>query len=334
MIQAKTRPDLLPKPGAPRREEMSTIPVKNTLLHLNSQNLALAAKNSVHSGAPGFHLSPVPVKQAAGRLTASPQLTQEGKAQLDSLLQKSSKLAPDTAKNHPATQPLKLAPLVLSKDVQKRAQKTKCSRDVAKLKAKTCVHREKLSSTALKNPSNPPVKCLDDVVCNGTQAPLFPKINPNLPHVKAKASTGPNLTDEDNGGKRRLRLTRGQCLEVDEAKSKVTTTSSPALCSDEDKRAKGVRSRVQLQDTAQRGNPQSGKGIRELPVVLQENARVKKSSGEDRKPRSVGGAPKSPRDGPSAPEGEKASPASWRLKRKKALLTNHNKTVTLEQLQL
>ncbi|CAL1584332.1 unnamed protein product [Knipowitschia caucasica] len=319
------RPELPPKPGGPRREDMPTIPVKNTLLHLNGQNLALAAKKSDHSRAPGPHLSPVPVKEAAGRLTASPPLTQEATVQLDLALPKSHKLVLDTGVgNHQARRPLKLAPLVLSDNVgQVHKQKVKCNQ------GKTCVSREKVSIVELKKPSKAPIKSMQDVICQGTPAPLFPKLTPHSPHVKARGkirSTGPNLTNQDNAEKRRLRLTREQCLE--EAETKSSTSIMVALCSDEDKRAKGVRSRGQRQDAPLRGNPQSGKGIRRLPEVPQESRSVKKSSAEDRKSRELSG------DEPSEPDGEKTSAASWSLKRRTALMEKQSRTVTLERPQL
>ncbi|KAK7898799.1 hypothetical protein WMY93_019652 [Mugilogobius chulae] len=224
------RPDLLlPQQGPPRREEMSTIPVKNTLLHLNGQNLALASKNGVHSRAPGPHLSPVRGKEA-------PRLTQEGT--VDSLLQPSQRPVLDkTSKNHPARRPLKLAPLVLSEHV---SQNFKCSRDVAK-----CA-KEKTSLVELKKPPKQ-IQSMDDVVCKGIPAPLFPKITPNSPQ---KVSAIPKQTEK-------RRLTRKQCLEANE----LTTL---ALSSEKDQRVKG-----QLQDRAHRGNPQSVKGIRGFRWSLQ-----------------------------------------------------------------
>lgn len=268
---------------------MPTIQVKNTLLHLNGQNLTLASKNRAHSQAPGLHLSPAPAKEAVGRLTASPQLTQEGMAQLDMLLPRTHKLVLDKgSENHPSRRPLKLAPLDLSEELrQAQKQKLKCGHSaVDKPKVKTSVTQscEKTSTIDVRKPSKPPViKGMEDVVCQGTQAPLLPKLTPNSPHIKArsKVSKGPNLTNQDNAGQRRLRLARVQSQEDDEAKCNVSTTVV-ALSSNEDRLAKGVQSRGQLQDRALRGNPQSGQGINELPVVPRGKPCVKKRSGEDR----------------------------------------------------
>ncbi|KAG7501067.1 hypothetical protein JOB18_039152 [Solea senegalensis] len=102
---------MFPKPGAPQREEMSSIQVKNTALHLNGQNVRLAAKNDRVPKTPGLCLS------AVGRLAASPP-TQEATAQLDLSMLKSPR--PDVAREaenqHVRGRPVKLAPLELPEE--------------------------------------------------------------------------------------------------------------------------------------------------------------------------------------------------------------------------
>ncbi|KAL7381142.1 hypothetical protein ABVT39_001116 [Epinephelus coioides] len=215
------------KPGAPQREEMLTIQVKNTMLHLNGQNLKLAAKNGRNSKTPGLHLSATHGKEAVGQFTAcSP--TQEGTAQLDLLLLKSPR--PDSereAENQKVRRPLKLAPLQLPEEV-KEAQKQKlkliqqevkpasCKLDVMvneppTRKVKSCVRQRPVKAAVCPSASTEPLKAqqqntssrpqltrsinteqnrdrhLEDVVCRGTPAPLRSKPAPPLLYPQLKA---------------------------------------------------------------------------------------------------------------------------------------------------
>ncbi|XP_029920201.1 uncharacterized protein LOC115368285 isoform X2 [Myripristis murdjan] len=203
---------------APQREEILTSQGKNTMMHLNGQNLRLAAKNGPNSKTPGLHLSATHGKEAVGQLTAS-SLTQEGVAQLDSLLLKSPR--PDLekekeAENQPARRPMKLAPLQLPEEV-KEAQKQKIkfieqeAKDVSdKLdmavngprKVKACVRHRQVKSPGRPSALSEPVKTqqqhrapraklirsspieqnserhLEEVVCRGTPALLCSKPTP------------------------------------------------------------------------------------------------------------------------------------------------------------
>ncbi|XP_023261377.1 uncharacterized protein LOC111654547 [Seriola lalandi dorsalis] len=226
MIQAKIKQGMFAKPGAPQREEMLTLQVKNTTLHLNGQNLRVAAKNGSISKTPGLHLSATHGKEAVGQLTASPP-AQEGTAQLDLLLLKSSR--PDSereAENGPVRRPLKLAPLELPEEVreaqrqklkfiQQEAKPASCKLDglnVSKTrKAKSCVRQRPLTAAVCPSASTQPPKAqqqnrssrpqltrsspieqngdrhLEDVVCRGTPAPLRSKPVPPLLSPRVKA---------------------------------------------------------------------------------------------------------------------------------------------------
>ncbi len=214
--------------GAPQREEMLTIQVKNTMLHLNGQNLRLAAKNGHNSKTPGLHLSATHGRKAAGRLTACSS-TQEGTAQLDSLLKSPRPDLEREAESQPLRRPLKLAPLELPEEVreaqkqklkfiQQEAKPASCKLDVTvnepcTRKVKSCVRHKQAKAAVCRSASNEPLKAqqqnrtsrprltrtnpveqngdkhLEDVVCRGTLAPLHNKPAPPLPSPRVKART-------------------------------------------------------------------------------------------------------------------------------------------------
>lgn len=197
------------------------------MLHLNGQNLKLAAKNGRNSKTPGLHLSATYGKEAVGQLTASSP-TQEGTAQLDLLLLKSPK--PDLereAVNRPVRRPLKLAPLELPAEVREaQRQKLKVIQQETKpaacklgvtvnepctRKVKSCVKQRLVKVGACPSASSEPLKAqqqkrssrpqltrsepieqngdkhLEDVVCRGTPAPLRSKPAPPLLYPQVKA---------------------------------------------------------------------------------------------------------------------------------------------------
>lgn len=204
--------------GILQQEEMSTIQVKNTMLHLNGQNFRPAAKYGLNAKTPGLCLSATRGREATGHLMTSLP-TEEGTTQLGLLVLKPLKLDIERqAEIQPLRRPLKLAPLELPEKV-KEAQKQKlkfiqqepdpasCKSDVTvsehqtrKLKSYT---RQRLvkaaacpsaSTEALKaqqqnrsarpqlTSSNPTEqnghKHLEDVVCRGAPAPLRSKPTP------------------------------------------------------------------------------------------------------------------------------------------------------------
>lgn len=205
---------------------MLTIQVKNTMLHLNGQNLKLAAKNGRNSKTPGLHLSATHGKEAVDRLTASSP-TQEGMTRLDLLLPKSPKpVLEREAENQPVRRPPKLAPLELPEEVREsQRQKLKVIQQEAKpaacklnvtvsepctRKVKSCVKQRLVKAAVCPNASTEPLKAkqqkrssrpqltrsepieqngdrhLEDVVCRGTPAPLCSKPAPPLLFPRSK----------------------------------------------------------------------------------------------------------------------------------------------------
>lgn len=198
---------------------MLTVQVKNTLLHLNGQNLRLAAKNGRNSKTPGLHLSATHGKEAVGQLTAcSP--TQEGTAQLDLLLKSPRPDLEREAENQAVRRPLKLAPLELPEEVreaqkqklkfiQQKAGPASCKLDVTvnephTRRVKSCIRQRLEKAAVCPSASTEPLKAqqenrssrpqltrsnpvqqngdkhLEDVVCRGTPAPLRNKPAPPL----------------------------------------------------------------------------------------------------------------------------------------------------------
>ncbi|GLD58007.1 uncharacterized protein AKAME5_001016600, partial [Lates japonicus] len=367
--------------GAPQQEEMLTIQVKNTTLHLNGQNLRLAAKNGRISKTPGLHLSATHGKEAVGRLMASLP-TQEGMAQLDSLPLKSPR--PDLereAKNQPVRRPLKLAPLDLTEEVreaqrqklkfvQQEARPAPCKLDVTlnepqTRKVKSCVKQRPLKAAVCPPASPQPLKAqqqnrssrpqlmrsspieqtgdkhLEDVVCQGTPAPLRSKPTPPLfspqVHVVRGGDTtrqNPSTLQQETGG-RRLRLRRAQCLEEDQCNSNLSTGG---LAADEGKLAQGVQGKGQRAERSLRGQPHAGKGIKESPAASWEYGSIRKSHQEVCSQQSARCTPnqQSAESGSSEHvlDSVKPSASNLRLKRKKPLISKHNNAVPLEPLKL
>ncbi|XP_034561098.1 uncharacterized protein LOC117828191 [Notolabrus celidotus] len=217
-IQHQVNQEMFAKPGAPQQDKMLTIQVKNTMLHLNGQNLRLEAKNGRNSKTPGLHLSAAHGKEAVGQLTGC-LLTQEGTAQLDLFQLKSPRPELEReGENQPQRRPLKLAPLQLTEEV-KEAQRQKlkfiqqevkpgsCKLDgtvnePCTRKVKSCVRQGLVKSAECPSACIAPLKAqqqnrfprpqlirtnpteqtgsrlLDDVVCHGTPAPLCSKPAP------------------------------------------------------------------------------------------------------------------------------------------------------------
>lgn len=178
---------------------MLTIQVKNTTLHLNGQNLRLAAKNGHNSPpTPGLHLSAAHGKEAVGRLTAcSP--TQEGMAQLDMLLLKSPRPGLEReAGNLPVRHPLKLAPLELPEEVKEaQRQKLKFIQHEAKPASR------KLNVTVNEPRARKPKSCVRQRPVN---AAVFPSASTEPPKTQQQnRSSRPQLTHshpiEQNGDK-------------------------------------------------------------------------------------------------------------------------------------
>ncbi|XP_069372973.1 uncharacterized protein [Paralichthys olivaceus] len=373
---------MFPKPGAPQREEMLTVQVKNTMLHLNGQNLRLAAKNGRISKTPGLHLSAKHGKEAVGQLTASLK-TQEGTTQLDSSLLKPPR--PDVereAENQPVRRPLKLAPLELPEEVkeaqrqklkfgQQEAKPASCKLDVtlnATWKVKSSVKQRPIKAAPCPSVSTQPLKAqqknrssrlrlthfspaeqngdrhLEDVVCQGTPAPLCSKPAPPLPSPrgKAQASRGGEATrlslsalQQETAGGRRLRLRRAQCLEEDQCN---TNMSTGGLSVGEEKLAQGVHGTGQQAERALGGQQLAGKGIKEPPAASLERGSIRKSHQEVCS-EQAGGCTlnrQSAEGGSSehAHDSVRPSASNWKSKRKKALIAKHKNTVAAEQLQL
>ncbi|CAB1456836.1 unnamed protein product [Pleuronectes platessa] len=296
---------------------MSTIQVKNSMLLLNGQNLRLAAKNGRVSKTPGLHLSAKHGKEPVGQLTAPP-VTQEGTAQLDSLVLKTPR--PDLERR-----PLKLAPLELPEEVkeaqrqklkfgQQEAKPASCKPDVtlnATRTGKSSVRQRPIKASPCPSASTQTLKAqqqhrslrpqpthpspaeqtgdrhLEDVVCRGTPAPLCSKPAPPLlsPRGKAQNSCGgettrlsPSSLQQETAGRRRLRLRRVQCLEEDQCNTNMSTGGLSAV---EDKLAQGVRGTGQQAERALlRGQQLAGKGIKEPHASSLERGSIRKSHQE------------------------------------------------------
>ncbi|XP_035802013.2 uncharacterized protein LOC118469975 [Amphiprion ocellaris] len=374
MIQQKFKQEVFAKP----QEEMLTIQVKNTTLHLNGQNLRLAAKNGRNSKTPGLHLSATHGKEALGQLTVSSP-TQEGTAQLDLLVLKSAR--PDSkrqAENQPMRRPLKLAPLQLPEEVmeaqrqklQQEAKPASCKLDEPRTRTvKSCVRQTPVKAKVGPSVSTEPLKAqqqnrssrpqltrcipieqnggknLEDVVCRGTPAPMCSKPAPPLlsQRIKAQATRGGGTACQHPGtlqqetGRRRLRLSRAQCLQEDQCNSNPSTGGLPA---DEGKLAPGVQGKGQQAERVWRGQTHAGKVIKEIPGpgTPWEHGSARKSHQEGGSQQSAGCSlnHQSAEAGSSECllDGVNQSASNWRLKRRKPLIAKHNNVVHLGRLQL
>lgn len=300
---------------------MLTIQVKNTMLHLNGQNLRMAAKNGRNSKTPGLHLSATHGSEAVGQLTASSP-TQEGTAQLDLL-------KPDLereAENKPVRRPLKLAPLELPEEVreaqkqklkfiQQEAKPASCKLDATvseprTRKVKSCVRQRLVKAAACPSASTESLKAqqqnrssrpqltrsnpieqngdrhLEDVVCRGAPAPLRGKPAPPLlsPRVKARAARGTEAARQNPSTLQQetgRRRLRLRRAQCLEEDQCNSNTSTGGLSADKGKLPQGVQGKGQQAERAPRGQPHAGKGIKEPPAASWEYGSVRTSHPED-----------------------------------------------------
>lgn len=219
-------------------------------------------------------------------------------------------------------------------------------------KVKTCVRQRVVKAAACPSASTEPLKAqqqnrssrpqltrcnpipqngdwhLEEVVCLGTPAPLCNKPAPPLlfPRVKSRAARGAEAAHQNpstiggEAGRRRLRLSRAQCLEEDQCNS---NTSTGGLSADKGKLAQGVQGKGQRLERAPRGQPHAGKGIKEPLAASCEHGSVRKSHQEDCSQQSGRCTlNRQSADGGSSEhtlDGVKPSASNWRLKRKKNL---------------
>ncbi|XP_068189734.1 uncharacterized protein [Antennarius striatus] len=192
------------------------------MLHLNGQNLRLAAKNGCNSKTPGLHLSATRRKEAVGRPPPC-SLTQEGTAQLDVLLKQHRPDLEREAESHLVRRPLMLAPLDLSEEVreaqrqklkflQQDTKPTSCKPDVTANESSTRMVRSSVRQRPLKatvhslasaehlkaqntslrpqlthsKPTEPNKDSHQEVVCRGTPATLCNRPAPPLISPRAK----------------------------------------------------------------------------------------------------------------------------------------------------
>lgn len=300
---------------------MLTIPVKNTALYLNGQNLRLAAKNGGNSRTPGLHLSAAQGKEAVGQFTASPQ-TREGTAHSDLLLRSPRPDIKREPENGPVQRPLRLAPLVLS-DKVREAQRQKltfipqeakaaactmnskgneqCTRKVKSCvrprveKAATCtvtsaelVKAKPRSSRPQLTRFDPIVKNgsrpLEDVVCQGTPALSRTKPAPPVLTPRLTATCGGEAARRNPVSLQQGTGSRRWRLSRAQCLDEDQCNSNTAggLPADEDKLAQGVRGKGQRADGALRSHTQAGKGVRKPTAESRERKSVSKSHQEDR----------------------------------------------------
>lgn len=256
------------------------------------------------------------------------------------------------------------------KSVQQEVKSASCKQDVIlnepqTSKVKPCVRQGLVKSTVCPSAYTEPPKAqqqnrlsrpqlsrfnpaeqnadkhLKGVVCQGIPAPLCSKPAPLLlsPRVKAQAGRGrevvfqnPNILQQETW-RRRLRLTRAQCLNEDQSNSNMSK-----LPAEEGSLAQLIQGKGQHAERAPRRQPNPGIGIKESPAASWEHASVRKSHWEDCSQQSA----KCPLDRQSAAGGSnecaidsvKLSDSNWQLTRKKPLITKHNNAVPLEHLQL
>lgn len=336
--------------GAPQHGEMSAIQVKNTMLHLNGQNLRLAAKNSRSKKAPGHHVSVAYEKEVAGRFTA-PSLTQGGSTQLDSLLKSLRPPSESDGHNPQVRPPRTLAPLELPEEVwesqrQKLKQQIIPPNETRKVRspggprptrAAACPSVSTEPNRATKGGSKPqlihstPVELkgysqLEEVVCRGTPAPLYTKPGPPSPQNKAQDTCGTEESTQHPSSllqdtrRRRLMLRRTQRLEEDQQLSDKSTADLPV---EKGNLAQGVQGRGERRE---RGHHHIGKGISEPPAASLENKSIRKSHQQhcsQNRPTAQSGRREHVSDG------VRPNASSWRLTRKKHMVPNHSIPVPL-----
>lgn len=319
---------------------MSAIQVKNTMLHLNGQNLSLAAKNSRSSKTPGHHASVTYEKEVAGRFIA-PSLTQGGTTQLDSLLKSLRPPSESEVCNQQVRRPRTLAPLELPEEVrvaqrQKLKQQIKPPNENRKVKSPvgSRLTRAAVCPTVSNEPHRATNRCLkpqlirstpvelkgdsqlEEVVCRGTLAPLHTMPRPPTPQIRAQATCGIKASTQHPSSllqdtrRRRLRLRRTQCLEEDQQLSDKSTAD---LSVKKGNLAQGVQGRG---ERTARGQHHTGKGISQPPAASMENRSIRKSHQEHRsqnRPAVQSGRRESVLDG------VRPSASNWRLGRKKTL---------------
>lgn len=329
---------------------MSAIQVKNTTLHLNGQNLRLAAKNSRSSKTCGHHVSVAYEKEVAGRFIA-PSLPQGGTTQLDSLLKSLRPPSESEVHNQQVRRPRTLAPLELPEEVreaqrQKLKQQIKPPNETRKVKSPVGpkLTRAAVCPTVSNEPHRATDRCskphlirstpvelkgdrqLEEVVCRGTPAPLHTKPGPPTPQIRAQATCGTEESTQHPSSllqdtrRRRLRLRRTQCLEEDQQLSDKSTAD---LSVEKGNLAQGVQGRG---ERTARGQHHTGKGISQPPAVSLENRSIRKSHQEHRsqdRPAVQSGKRE------HVPDGVRPSASNWRLGRKKHLVTNHSIPVPL-----
>ncbi|KAK5855423.1 hypothetical protein PBY51_005524 [Eleginops maclovinus] len=357
--EQQVKQEMFAKPGAPQREEMLTLQVKNTMLQLNGQNVRLAAKNGRSSKTPGLHLSATHGRETAGQFTAVTP-TQEGTTP-----------RPDPereAEHQPVRRPLKLAPLELPEEVreaqrqklkstQQEAKPTSCKLDVV-VKEPTCARKvkscrrqrlvkvcppastETLPTSSRLTRSIPTEqngdKHLEEVVCRGTPAPLCSKPTPPLLSLQVKARGDAEVACQNPNrhevGGRRLRLRRAHNLQEDQCNSNMSTGG---LSADKDKLAQGVHGKMQQGERASRIQMHAaGKCIKEPPAASGE--RVRKSHQEDcsrQFPRCTLDLSAGSGSSEHVLTGGKSNASKCKLKKKNPE-TKHNNAAPLELLQL
>lgn len=313
---------------------MSANQVKNTMLHLNGQNLRLAAKNRRSPKAPGHHVSGAYEKEVAGRFIA-PLLTPGGTTQLDLLLK--SLRPPSESEVQQARRPRTLAPLELPEEVRE-AQRQKLKQQDGPLneasKVKSPIRRATACPTMSGRSKRPqltrstPVELRADsqleevVVCPGTLAPLYTKPGPPTPQIRApvtyrteEATQSPSSLLQATR-RRRLRLRRTQRLEEDQ---QVSEKSAAGLSVEKGCLAQGVQGRG---ERTTRGQRHTGKGINHQPPAASLVTRsIRKSHQEHHSPTRP--AEESGRR-ERVLDGVTPSPPNWRLGSNTHLVTNHS----------
>lgn len=250
------------------------------------------------------------------------------------------------------------------KVIQQETKPAACKLDVTvsepcTRKVKSCVKQRPVKAAVCSNASTEPLKAkqqkrsprpqltrcrpveqngdrhLEEVVCRGTSAPLRNKPTPPLlsPRIKRQTAHGGEVacqnpsTLQQETVRRRVRLSRAQCLEEDQCNS---NTSTGGLSADEGKLAQGVQGKGQRPGKALRGQSHAGKGIKEPLAASWENRKDDCSQQSARCPLNR----QSDEGGSNELDGIKQNASNCRLKKRKPLITKHNNAVPVECLQL